>query len=235
MVIEIGPGMGILTLPLAGSGANIIGLEYDTALVSILQKTIPTKHTDIIRADALNFNYEDVFTKHGKKLKIIGNLPYYMTSPFIFKLLSLKSIIETIVIMIQKEVADRIIAQPATRNYGTLSIFSQLHFDVSKQLTVTKDCFYPTPKVDSEVVVFSIRDTPRVDVKDKHLFEQLVRASFAKRRKTLLNSMKGANYLNRDKQTILNAMEGSGIDPRRRPETLTINEFNTLCIHILSD
>ncbi len=155
-----------------------------------------------------------------------------MTSPLIFKLLGLKSIIETIFIMIQKEVADRIIAQPGTRSYGTLSIFSQLYFDVSKKLTVTKDCFYPPPKVDSEVVEFTIRDTPLVEVKDEQLFEKLVRASFSKRRKTFLNSMKGANYLNRDKQKILQAMERSVIDPRRRPETLTISEFNLLCTEL---
>jgi len=232
IVIEIGSGLGILTLSLAGSGAKIIGLEYDTTLASILQKIITNKNTEIIRADALNFNYEEAFTKHRSKLKIIGNLPYYMTSPLIFKLLGLKSIIETIFIMIQKEVADRIIAQPETRNYGTLSIFSQLYFDVSKKLTVTKDCFYPPPKVDSEVVEFTIRDTPLVEIKDEQLFEKLVRASFSKRRKTFLNSMKGANYLNRDKEEILQAMERSGIDPRRRPETLAISEFNLLCTEL---
>ncbi len=232
IVIEIGSGLGILTLSLAGSGAKIIGLEYDITLASILQKIITNKNTEIIRADALNFNYEEAFTKHKSKLKIIGNLPYYMTSPLIFKLLGLKSIIETIFIMIQKEVADRIVAQPETRNYGTLSIFSQLYFNVSKKLTVTKDCFYPPPKVDSEVVEFTIRDTPLVEIKDEQLFEKLVRASFSKRRKTFLNSMKGANYLNRDKEEILQAMERSGIDPRRRPETLAISEFNLLCTEL---
>lgn len=235
VVVEIGSGLGVLTLPLAGRGAKIIGLEYDTALVSILQKIIAPKNTEIIRADALNFNYQEVFTKHRRKLKIIGNLPYYMTSPLIFTLLRLKPIIDTVLIMIQKEVADRMIGQPSTRSYGTLSIFSQLYFDVSKKLTVTKDCFYPLPKVDSEVVELATRNTPLVEVTDDQLFEKLVRASFAKRRKTLLNSIKGANYLNRDKQTILQAIERSGIDPKRRPETLSISEFNSLCTHISSD
>ena len=212
-----------------------MGLEYDIDLVSMLKKIINHKNAEIIHADALNFDYGKVFTKYKTKLKIIGNLPYYMTSPLIFKLLKLKSIIKVILLMIQKEVAERVIAYPGTKDYGTISIFSQLYCDVSKQLTVTKDCFYPRPKVDSEVVKFTIRNTPLVDVKDEHLFEKLVRASFAKRRKTFLNSLKGANYLNRDKQTILKAMEGSEIDPRRRPETLTINEFNSLCTHILSN
>lgn len=234
VVIEIGAGLGILTRPLAGCGARIIGLEYDTTLVSILQKNIVNNNTDIIRADALHFNYQEVFGKYRKKLKIVGNLPYYMTTPLVFTLLRLKPIIETILIMIQKEVADRMIAQPSTKNYGTLSIFSQIDFDVSKKLTVTKDCFYPLPKVDSEVVELRTKHSPLVSVSDNQLFEQLVRASFAKRRKTLLNSLKGANYLNRDRQTIWQAMERSEIDPRRRPETLSISEFNLLCSHISS-
>jgi len=234
IVIEIGAGLGLLTFPLAGKGAMVVGLEYDTALVSILKKIIENKNVEIIRVDALHFDYKEVFTKHKTRLKIIGNLPYYMTSPLIFKLLKLKSIIATIIIMLQKEVADRIVAQPGCRDYGTISIFSQIYFDVSKQLTVTNDCFYPRPMVDSEVVEFNIKDKPLVDVKDEQLFEKLVRASFSKRRKTFLNTMKGANYLNRSKQKIMQAIEHTGIDPQRRPETLTVSEFNSLCNHIMT-
>jgi len=234
-VVEIGAGLGVLTLPLAERAAKVIGLEYDLALVSLLKKFIKHKNVEIIRADALNFDYGEIFNKNKIKLKIIGNLPYYLTSPLIFKLLKLKSIIELILLMIQKEVADRIIACPGTRDYGTISIFSQLYCDVSKQLTVTKDCFYPRPKVDSEVVKFTIRDKPLVEVKDEQFFEKLVRASFSQRRKTLFNSLKGAHYLNRGKQKIIQAIESSGIDPKRRPETLSIGEFDTLCQQILSN
>lgn len=232
IVVEIGAGLGALTLPLSEKAAKVIGLEYDIVLVSLLQKIIKHKNVEIIRADALHFNYREVFTKYKTKLKVIGNLPYYLTSPLIFKLLKLKSIIEVILVMIQKEVADRIVAQPGTKDYGTISIFSQLHCDVSKQLTVTKDCFYPLPKVDAEVLQFTIYEKPVVEVEDVHFFEKLVRASFAQRRKTLLNSLKGAHYFNRGKQKILEALEIAGIDPQRRPETLAINEFNTLCQQI---
>jgi len=234
-VVEIGAGLGALTFPLAERAAKVIGLEYDRSLVSILKKIITHKNVEIIHADALNFDYGKVFTKYKTKLKIIGNLPYYMTSPLIFKLLKLKSIIEVILLMIQKEVATRIVAHPGTKDYGTISIFSQLYCDVSPQLTVTKECFYPRPQVDSEVVKFKIRDKPVVKVKNEHFFEKLVRASFSQRRKTLLNGLKGAHYLNRGKQKILQAIERSGIDPKRRPETLTISEFNTLCQQIISD
>lgn len=235
IVVEIGAGLGALTLPLADRAAKVMGLEYDIELVSILKKIINHKNAEIIHADALNFDYGEVFTKYKTKLKIIGNLPYYMTSPLIFKLLKLKSIIEVILLMIQKEVAERVIAQPGTKDYGTISIFSQLYCDISKQLTVTKDCFYPRPKVDSEVVKFTIYEKPVVEVKDGQFFEKLVRASFSQRRKTLFNSLKGAHYLNRGKQKILQAIERSGIDPKRRPETLTISEFNKLCQQIISD
>ena len=235
IVVEIGAGLGALTLPLAERAAKVIGLEYDVVLISLLKKIITHNNVEIIHADALNFDYGEVFTKYKTKLKIIGNLPYYMTSPLIFKLLKLKSIIDVIILMIQKEVADRITAHPGTKDYGTISIFSQLYCDVSKQLTVTKDCFYPRPKVDSEVVKFTIYEKPTAKVKDGQFFEKLVRASFSHRRKTLLNGLKGAHYLNRDKQKILQALERSGIDPKRRPETLTISEFNILCQQILSD
>jgi len=233
-VVEIGAGLGALTNPLAECAAKVIGLEYDRALASILQKIIKHKNVEIIRADALNFDYRKVFTQYKRKLNIIGNLPYYMTSPLIFKLLKLRSIIEVIIVMIQKEVADRIVAQPGTKEYGTISVFSQLYCDVSKQLTVSKECFYPCPKVDSEVVKFTIYEKPVVEIKDGRFFEKLVRASFSQRRKTLLNSLKSAHYFNRGKQNVLYAIEQSGIDPRRRAETLTISEFNTICQRISS-
>ncbi len=234
LVIEIGAGLGVLTHLLAESAAKVIALEYDTALVSILQKIITHKNVEIIRADALNFDYRKVFTQNKSKLKIIGNLPYYMTSPLIFKLLKITPFIDSITVMIQKEVADRVAAQPGGKDYGTISIFSQIYCDISKELTVSSECFYPLPKVDSEVVRFTIRERPVVEVKDKQFFEKLVRASFSQRRKTLLNSLKGASFFNRGKQKILESLKNSGIDPQRRPETLTINEFNTLCQQITS-
>jgi 16S rRNA (adenine1518-N6/adenine1519-N6)-dimethyltransferase len=232
IVVEIGAGLGVLTRPLAERAESVIALEYDTALVSLLQKIIANKNVEIIRADALHYGYEKLFAQHKRKLKIIGNLPYYITSPLLFKLLELKSIIDEVTIMMQKEVADRVVSQPKKKEYGTISIFSQLHFDISKQLTVVKDCFYPEPKVDSEVVKFTARSIPLAEVKNERLFEKVIRTTFSNRRKTLLNSIKGANYFNLDKNKILIAFEHSGIDPQRRPETLTISEFSTLCNNI---
>jgi 16S rRNA (adenine1518-N6/adenine1519-N6)-dimethyltransferase len=235
VVIEIGPGLGALTRPLAVKGAQIIGLEYDMALASLLQKVVREPTVEIIRADALNFDYHNVFNKHTTQLKIIGNLPYYLTSPLIFKLLELRSIIEGMLVMIQKEVADRLAAQPGTRDYGTISIFAQLYCEVEKKLTVTKDNFYPRPKVDSEIVAFTVRDKPLVAINDERFFEKLVRASFLRRRKTLLNALKATDYFNRGKDRILEVLTALDIDPQRRPETLSISEFSKLSTHIMSD
>jgi 16S rRNA (adenine1518-N6/adenine1519-N6)-dimethyltransferase len=235
VVIEIGPGLGALTRPLAEKGAQIIGLEYDRILAATLQKAVREPTVEIIRADALNFDYHNVFNKHTTKLKIIGNLPYYLTSPLIFKLLKLRPIIEGILVMIQKEVADRLTAQPGTRDYGTISIFAQLYCEVKKQLTVTKDNFYPRPKVDSEMVAFTVREKPLVAINDALFFEKLVRASFLRRRKTLLNALKATDYFNRGKDRTLEVLTALDIDPQRRPETLSISEFSKLATHIMSD
>lgn len=235
VVIEIGPGLGALTRPLAVTGARIIGLEYDMALAALMQKAVREPTVEIIRADALNFDYHSVFTEHSTQLKIIGNLPYYLTSPLIFKFLKVRSLMQGMLVMIQKEVADRLTAQPGTRDYGTISIFTQLYCAVEKKLTVTKDNFYPRPKVDSEIVAFTVRDKPLVAVTDEIFFEKLVRTSFLRRRKTLLNALKATDYFNRGKDRILEALSDVDIDPQRRPETLSIGEFSTLATHIMSD
>lgn len=235
VVVEIGPGLGALTFSLAQTGAPVIALEYDSELAAVLQKIISSSNLEVNRVDALHFDYESLYNRHKVKLKIIGNLPYYLTSPLIFKLLSLHPLIHSMLVMIQKEVADRITAQPGTKDYGTISVFSQLYSVISQQLTVTKDCFYPVPQVDSEVVLFSFHEKPLIDIKDEATFEHLVRASFAKRRKTLLNALKGANYLNRTREKIVAALEKAEIDPTRRPETLSISDFSNICTNILKN
>jgi 16S rRNA (adenine1518-N6/adenine1519-N6)-dimethyltransferase len=235
VVVEIGPGLGALTFALAEKGSSVIALEYDSELAAILQRIITHKNVEVIRVDALHFDYDKLFDHHKVKLKIIGNLPYYLTSPLIFKLLSIHPLIQSMLVMIQKEVADRITAQPGTKNYGTISVFAQLHCVITQQLTVTSDCFFPIPKVDSEVVAFSFREKPAVDIKDEETFEHLVRASFAKRRKTLLNALKGANYLNRTREIIVTALERAEIDPTRRPETLSIADFSAICTNIINE
>jgi len=234
VVVEIGTGLGILTFPLAESGARIIGLEYDSALADRLKRIMQYPTVDIIRADALNYDYQGLYERYRIKLKILGNLPYYLTSPLIFRLLELRSSIAQLVLMMQKEVAERIAAEPGTRSYGTISIFAQLYCQVSKHLSVTNDYFYPRPAVDSEVVGFALRSTPLIPIADEQAFAKLVRVSFAQRRKTLLNALKASDYFSRGKERIVAALESTGIDPQRRPETVSIDEYGRLCAAIFS-
>lgn len=229
VVVEIGTGPGMLTFPLAESGARIIGLEYDSMLAAHLARMMRGRNVEIIRADALHYDYRALYERCGLKLKILGNLPYYLTSPFIFRLLTHRSCIAQMLIMVQKEVADRITAEPGTRTYGTLSIFAQLYCQVSPCLTVSRDHFYPRPAVDSAVVSIVPLAAPRVPVADEQAFAKLVRVSFAQRRKTLLNALKGSGYFNRGREKTVAALERAGIDPRQRPEAVSIEEYGRLC------
>ena len=225
VVVEIGSGLGILTVPLAQSGAHITALEYDSALAAYLASAMNCQTVEVTRADALHFDYSRLCERHGKKLIIIGNLPYYLTSPLIFKLLELRSYIVRLVLMIQREVADRISALPGTRGYGIISIVSQLFFHVDHRLTVLRDCFYPLPAVDSEVVVFNLRSQPLTALADEKAFAILVRVAFAHPRKTLLNALKACNYFDRGKERIMATLDNAGIDPMRRAQTLSIDEY----------
>lgn len=225
VVVEIGSGLGILTLVLAQSGARLVGLEYDSRLAAYLAGALRCRNAEIHRADALHFDYPGLARRSGVKLVIIGNLPYYLTSPLMFKLIDVQSCISRMVLMIQHEVAERISAPPGTSGYGVLSILTQLYFQVAHRLTVVKDCFYPLPAVDSDVVVCTRRDRTDFALADEKAFATLVRVSFAHPRKTLINAFKACNYFNRGKEGMVAAMEGAGIDPGRRPHTLSIDEY----------
>jgi len=225
VVVEIGPGLGILTRPLARTGARIVGLEFDSRLAAYLQGAINDPQVEIIRADALNYDYPGLQQRSESRLIIVGNLPYYMTSPLIFTLIRLRSFVSRMVLMIQREVAERVSAPPDGEGYGVISIFSQMFFDVGRRLTVVKDCFYPMPAVDSEVVVFTTRARPLAEVGDERLFASLVQVSFARPRKTLLNALKACNYFDRGRDRILEALRDCGIDPMRRARTLSIDEY----------
>ncbi len=228
VVVEIGPGTGMLTHPLARTGARIVGLEFDSRLAAYLQGAMPYSNVEIIRADALHHDYRELQQRSGARLIIVGNLPYYLTSPLIFKLIRLRSSISRMVLMIQHEVAGRISAPPASDGYGIISVLSQMFFDVARRLTVLKDCFYPMPAVDSEVVVFTARDRPLAEVGDERLFSTLVQVCFAHPRKTLLNGLKACNYFDRGKEGMVESLRACGIDPMRRPHSLSIDDYARL-------
>lgn len=218
--LEIGPGVGTLTAALAETGALVTAVEIDRDMIPILGETLSDHpNVKIINADFLSLDPSEVLTE---RTKVAGNLPYYITSPIIAKLIKSKEKIERIVLMVQKEVAERLAASPGGRDYGSMSVFVQYHCEVETIARVSRNVFLPPPDVESAIVRLTPRKNPPVEVQDEEKFFKVVRAAFGKRRKTLLNSLSG---LSLTREQIKSALEAAGIDPARRAETLSLIEF----------
>ncbi|MCX7904114.1 MAG: 16S rRNA (adenine(1518)-N(6)/adenine(1519)-N(6))-dimethyltransferase RsmA [Caloramator sp.] len=226
-VIEIGPGIGTLTQEMAKRCKKVVAVEIDKNLIPILEETLGNfKNIKIIHADALKVDFNKIIEEENlENVKVVANLPYYVTTPIIAKLLNEKVKISSMIIMIQKEVADRILAKPNTDEYGTLSLLCQYHCDIKKICKVSPNCFVPPPRVESMVIRLNIRDKKRVDVLDEALFFNIIKSAFNMRRKTLSNSLKS---IVKDENALLKALEEANIDPKRRGETLSIEEFANL-------
>jgi len=231
--IEIGPGIGALTEQLARRAKKVVAFEIDKRLLPILEDTLsPYRNVRIIHQDVLKADIHRVIAEEFvdvADIMVVANLPYYVTTPIIMKLLTDNLPIRGIVVMLQKEVADRISAQPGTKDYGSLSIAIQYYTEAEKIMTVPRTVFMPQPNVDSAVIRLMKRKQPPVDVDDESFFFQVVRASFAQRRKTILNNLI-SNLPNGKamKEKIERILTEKGIDPRRRGETLTMEEFAAL-------
>ena len=230
LVIEIGPGIGSLTGRAAEAAAHVTAIEIDEGLKPILAETLGGKgNVDLVFADVLDIDLKELIEEKKREfdiegeVRIIGNLPYYITTPIVMKLLEEDLGARSITIMTQKEVADRMGAGPGGKEYGALSIMVQYHCRVEQVARVPKDCFYPAPKVDSAIVNFTLLDEKPVEVDDEKVFFDCIRAGFGQRRKTLLNSLSAG--LAKPKDQTRTILEEVGIDPRRRAETLTIEEF----------
>ena len=225
-VIEIGPGLGILTEGLLDSGVKVIGIEIDRDLAGRLKERFDGRNNlEIINADALKISYKELAAQRKEKLKVVSNLPYNISTPIIFKLLEEREIFSMFLLMLQKEVAQRIVSPPDNKEYGVLSVMVQLLADVKIEFDVPPSCFHPAPKVYSSVVRFNILNKPRVDVEDIAFFKKVVKASFGQRRKTLLNALKSLNIETSQLVELLNIIN---IDSKRRGETLTLEEFAVL-------
>jgi 16S rRNA (adenine1518-N6/adenine1519-N6)-dimethyltransferase len=225
-VLEIGPGKGILTKYLIQRSNNVVGVEIDRRLCSFLEKKFfANRNFTIINKDFLKVNLNQ-FASAENRMKVIGNLPYQITSPVLSVLIDNRKLIELAVLMVQREVAQRICAQPDSKDWSPLSIGVQLFSDVKSLFKLKPTSFYPTPKVSSTVTKISFLKKPRVEIKDEGLFFKLVKASFAQRRKTILNSL-SFNY-NIDKTKLGLVLEKVKIDPKRRAESLSIDEFAVL-------
>ncbi|MGN0710185.1 MAG: 16S rRNA (adenine(1518)-N(6)/adenine(1519)-N(6))-dimethyltransferase RsmA [Anaerovoracaceae bacterium] len=234
LVIEIGPGIGVLTHEAAEAAGKVIAVEIDKNLIPILQETLKEHdNVEIINRDILKTDLNEVIDENslinGKErtgVKIIGNLPYYITTPIIMKILEDGVRADSITIMMQKEVADRIKAEAGTKAYGALSVAVQYYCTVAHVVNAPKEVFVPNPKVDSTVIRLDIRKEKPVTLKDEKLFFQCIKAGFGQRRKTMSNSLTGVNGMSKaDVGEVLNLI---GIDPGRRAETMNIEEFAML-------
>lgn len=225
LVIEIGPGVGSLTAKLLCKAKKVVSIELDNDLIPILETELGEEpNFTLIHNDALKVDFNEIIGDE-ESVKLVANLPYYVTTPIIARLLKEDYKFKSLTIMIQKEVAERIDAEPNCKEYGALSLMVQYYCNTKIIRRVPPSCFIPRPKVDSIVIRLDKLIQPRVNVKDEKLMFDIIRNSFNMRRKTLWN---GVKFLGLPKESLENAFEKAGIDPKRRGETLTLEEFARL-------
>lgn len=232
-VIEVGPGIGALTEQLAKNAAQVLAFEIDDRLIPVLEDTlspysnVTVVHKDVLKADLIPTT-KDVF-KEELPIKVVANLPYYITTPIMMHFLESDLEISEMIVMMQKEVADRISAKPSTKAYGSLSIAVQYFMEASIAFIVPKTVFIPQPNVDSAIIKLTKRDKPAVDVTNEKEFFKLTKASFQLRRKTLWNNL--THSYGKDETTkewLTKSLTEAEIDPSRRGETLSLEEFARL-------
>ncbi len=232
-VLEIGPGMGFLTEKLSQQGGLVTAVEIDNKLVTILKELFQEDDNIIIRQDdALKLNFPEVQKETKAKgfsepFKIVANLPYYITTPLLFHFLDNAPYWQEMVLMVQKEVADRITASPGTKDYGVLTLMVAYYAHSEKAFTVPAEDFRPQPKVDSAVVHLTKREAPPAPIRDQSTFQRVVKAGFGQRRKTLANALANSG-LGLTKDDTAKLLEKAGIEPKRRGETLSFKEYANL-------
>lgn len=232
LVVEIGPGEGALTTELVEVAGHVIAIELDDRLIPILRTKFALHdnfeviHEDVLSVDIKSIVSENMAKRGLTKTRIVGNLPYYITTPIITKLIESEAKFESLTVMMQKEVGDRIEAEPGTKLAGAITYAVHYRCTVDKLCDVSRESFYPVPKVDSVVLRLNMRDELAVNVNDENNFFKCIKAGFSMRRKTLLNSLQALDDVNKD--DIKRALENANIDPSRRAETLTMEEFAEL-------
>lgn len=225
-VLEIGPGLGHLTTALAAHAGKVLAVELDDRVLPILQKQFAgDQHVEIRRGDAMLFPYETL----AGSWKVVANLPYYISTPLIQRLLANRERFTSFTMMVQKEVAERIAASPGGRDYGYFSVLVQFYTVPRIAFTVPSGAFTPRPKVDSAVLSLAVRERPAIDVADKDFYFRVVKAAFSQRRKTLRNSLA---QLGLDANILTNAERASGILLSRRAETLSVEDFGLLAKYL---
>ena len=228
-VIEVGPGIGTLTKEMGRTAEKVIAIEIDKTLIPILEETLSDfPNIEVINQDILKVDVQELVKEklNGGPVKLIANLPYYITTPIVMKFLEEDIPVTDIVVMVQKEVADRMNAQPNTKDYGALSVAVQYYCDTEIVAKAPRHMFMPQPNVDSTVIGLHVREERKYPVDNEDIFFKTVKASFGQRRKTLLNSLGGLGFLSKDQIKV--ALQEANIDEKRRGETLSIEEFASL-------
>lgn len=234
-ILEIGPGIGTMTQYLAEAAGKVIAVEIDKMLIPILEDTLSSyDNVTVINEDILSLNINDIVEKENNKrpIKVVANLPYYITTPIIMGLFENHIPIESITIMVQKEVADRMQAEPGNKNYGALSLAVQYYCEPYIVANVPPNCFMPRPNVGSAVIRLTSHKESPVKVEDEKLMFRLIRASFNQRRKTLVNGLNNAPNIHYTKEDITSCLEKMDLSPNIRGEALTLSQFAELSNHL---
>lgn len=230
-VLEIGPGIGTMTQYLAASARKVFAVEIDKALIPILEDTLKEfDNVQVINQDILKVDIKKLAEEHndGKPIKVVANLPYYITTPIIMGLFESQVPIDSITVMVQKEVADRMKVGPGTKDYGALSLAVQYYAEPYIVANVPPNCFMPRPKVGSAVIRLTRHEKPPVEAADEKLMFRLIRASFNQRRKTLANGLNNSPELSYSKEEIQQTIEKCGFKAGIRGEALTLEDFAKL-------
>lgn len=231
-ILEIGPGIGTMTQYLAEAAKKVVAVEIDKNLIPILEDTLHDyDNVTVINEDILSVNIGEIVEKEngGRPIKVVANLPYYITTPIIMGLFESHVPLDSITVMVQKEVAERMQAGPGSKNYGALSLAVQYYSEPYIVANVPPNCFMPRPNVGSAVIRLTGYKEPPVKVNNEKLLFQLIRASFNQRRKTLQNGLNNAAEISRSKEEIIAAIEKAGFSPTIRGEALTLEQFANLC------
>jgi len=241
LVLEIGPGTGALTGLLVERSGYVVAVEIDARLIDDLRRSLAAENLAIVEADALTVNWSELIARGRESLdllrpgrgeparvRVVANLPYYISTPIIERLLHLKDQVKDLTLMLQSEVVDRIASGPGSREYGYLSVLTQFYCEAKKLFEVPPSAFRPAPKVRSAVLRLDVRSRPLVDVESEEGFFKLVSFAFAQRRKTIANNLKAASGALRYRASVEEGLKAAGIDPQRRAETISVAEFGVL-------
>ena len=228
-VLEIGPGFGTLTQRLCNRAKKVVAVEIDDMAADILTENLSKcDNLTIVRGDILKTDLNKLIAEQfgeGATIKVVANLPYYITTPILMMLLEGQYPIESITVMIQKEVAQRLLASPASKDYGAITLSVQYRCTATPVAIAPPSSFIPPPKVTSEVIRLDLRDEPPVQVQDEKKLFRVVKSAFAQRRKTLLNTLSNSSAFSMNKEQLSDMLISLGIEPQRRGETLSIEEY----------